>query len=155
MAQVFKKILCPVAFDRNSLAALELAAVLARQNDAVLHAIHVILVPASELGFPEAPYDRLGKIEQENLDKLVRTHVPAGITCKTMVRVGNPAAEIINAADELDADLIVMATSGRTGLQRAVFGSVAEGVLRNSQRPVLAFKPDSLHAPRSSSRGAS
>lgn len=154
MAAVFKRILCPVDFDRNSMAALDLAATLAKQNDAALFAIHVVFVPASALGYPAEPYERLGQTQHADLAKLVQAHVPAGLPCETSVKVGNPAAEIVRMAEELKADLIVMATRGRTGLPRAVFGSVAEGVMRNSRCPVLAFKPESFSADRSSSGGA-
>jgi nucleotide-binding universal stress UspA family protein len=52
MPQVFKSILCPVDFDPDSARALNLAAVLAQQNNAPLHVVHVVLVPASSLGYP-------------------------------------------------------------------------------------------------------
>ncbi|HEY2592959.1 MAG TPA: universal stress protein, partial [Chloroflexota bacterium] len=51
--------------------------------------------------------------------------------------LGQPAAAIVTAADEVDADLIVMSTHGRSGPFRSVLGSVADEVVRKSQRPVL------------------
>ncbi len=53
---------------------------------------------------------------------------------------GNPAAEILRAAEESDCDLIVMASHGRTGAKRIMLGSVAETVLRGSRCPVLIVK---------------
>jgi nucleotide-binding universal stress UspA family protein len=53
---------------------------------------------------------------------------------------GDPAAEIIRAAQETGAELIVMGTHGRTGLQRLLMGSVAEQVLRKASCPVLTVK---------------
>ena len=53
------------------------------------------------------------------------------------VRVGTPATALAAAAAEIGVDLIIMATHGRTGLQRAVLGSVAGGVLRTSRTPAL------------------
>lgn len=55
-------------------------------------------------------------------------------------RVGAAAEEILRAAEELDADLIVMGTHGRTGLRRLLAGSVAETVLRRATCPVLALR---------------
>src|SRR5438477_334580 len=55
--------------------------------------------------------------------------------------LGAPATEICRAADELDADLIVLGTHGRTGLRHAILGSVAEKVVRHSKRPVLTIHP--------------
>jgi nucleotide-binding universal stress UspA family protein len=141
MAQVFKKILCPLDFDACSAAALKVAADLASQNHAHLHAMHVINVPGSSLGFPAERYDRLARIEHERLKDVLRAQVPNHLSWEASVKVGNPAEEIINAAEELDVDLIVMATHGRAGVPRLVLGSVAEYVIRGSDRPVLAVKP--------------
>jgi nucleotide-binding universal stress UspA family protein len=60
-----------------------------------------------------------------------------GIDVSWQVRVGRPAAEILAAAREAQADLIAMATHGRTGLGRLLFGSVAEDVLRHAPVPVF------------------
>jgi nucleotide-binding universal stress UspA family protein len=141
MPQVFKNILCPVDFDSGSAEALDLAATFAQQNNASLHVIHVVLVPASGLGYPAEPYKRLEKVQQVNLEKWVDAHVPACVSSDSIVRIGNPAEAIVAAADKLGVDMIVMATRGRKGLSRAIFGSVAEGVLRNATQAVLLVKP--------------
>lgn len=60
------------------------------------------------------------------------------------VREGPPVEAIANAADELNADVIVMATHGRTGVSRALLGSVADGVLRHGHRPLLLVRPAAL-----------
>jgi universal stress protein A len=146
MAAMFKKILCAVDFDRNSMAALDFAGSLAKQNNAFLHGLHVVSVPMSGLGYPGEPYKRLGQVEQQNLETLLSAHVPAEVCCESIVRVGNPAQQIVTAADELGVDLIVMATHGRGRVSRTIFGSVAQGVLRRSPRPVLTLKPGSLSA---------
>jgi nucleotide-binding universal stress UspA family protein len=65
----------------------------------------------------------------------------AGVSVQTNVRVGEPATAIVEWAIEQGADAIVMATHGRTGLVRALMGSVAEGVLRASPVPVLLLHP--------------
>jgi len=54
---------------------------------------------------------------------------------------GNAAQAITELANELDADVIVMATHGRSGISHVLAGSVAEGVIRTSGRPVLVQKP--------------
>jgi nucleotide-binding universal stress UspA family protein len=63
------------------------------------------------------------------------------IRTRISVRMGEPAREIAMAAMTSGADLIVMATHGRTGLRRAVMGSVAGDVLRRSLTPVLLVHP--------------
>jgi hypothetical protein len=52
-----------------------------------------------------------------------------------------PAEGIVNVADEVHADLIALATHGRSGLSRLVFDSVADKVVRSSTRPILVYRP--------------
>ncbi len=54
--------------------------------------------------------------------------------------VGDPSEEVVRAADDLDADLVVLGTRGRTGVDRMVWGSVAESVLHRSRRPVVVVR---------------
>ncbi len=66
-------------------------------------------------------------------------------TSPTVVHVEwdpSPLPAIIKVADGIDADVIVMATHGRTGLSHVLTGSVTEGVIRSSGRPVLVVGPD-------------
>jgi len=68
-----------------------------------------------------------------------------GVETACDVRRGHPAEEIITAAREHRADLIAMATHGRTGLGRLLFGSVAEVVLRHAPVPVFMIRqPDGV-----------
>jgi nucleotide-binding universal stress UspA family protein len=68
----------------------------------------------------------------------------AGFTVAVSVRFGEAAEEICRAAKEGHFNLIVMATHGRTGLERVLMGSSAERVLRCSTVPVLLVRPDGL-----------
>ncbi len=144
MSQLFKTILCPIDFDDSSAAALDVASALASQNQAMLHALHVVFVPASSLGYPAEPYDRLGREEHKRLEQMIRAHVPGHITCRATTKIGSPVEEIISEAENLDADLIVMGTHGRGGVPRLLLGSVAECVMRGSGRAVLTVRPRSL-----------
>jgi nucleotide-binding universal stress UspA family protein len=62
------------------------------------------------------------------------------VRVETRVHHGMPATEIVNAAREVQADLIAMTTHGRSGLRRLMFGSVAEAVLRHSDIPVFLLR---------------
>ena len=65
-----------------------------------------------------------------------------GDSAQCLVREGeHPAAEIVRCAEELEVDMIALATHGRTGLAHALLGSVAEAVVRSSRRPVLLLRP--------------
>lgn len=65
-----------------------------------------------------------------------------GLAVDTVVRQGQPARQIVDAATELRADAIAMATRSRRGLNRLMFGSVTEEVLHRSRLPVLLVRQD-------------
>ena len=64
-----------------------------------------------------------------------------GLPARGVVLAGYPAEEILKAAETEQADLIVMGTHGRTGIDRIIFGSVAEMVVKTAACPVLTVKP--------------
>jgi nucleotide-binding universal stress UspA family protein len=66
-----------------------------------------------------------------------------GIRASLVVRPGHPSHEILAFAREWGADLIAMTTHGRTGLRRALMGSVTEEVLRQGEFPLLISRPSS------------
>ena len=71
--------------------------------------------------------------------------VTDGTTTKpsVFIRFGTPHEEITKFADEMDVDLVIMGTHGRTGLAHLLVGSVAERVVRTSKVPVLTVpQPD-------------
>jgi nucleotide-binding universal stress UspA family protein len=71
-----------------------------------------------------------------------------GVDTAWAVRRGRPEDEILAAAEESAVDMIAMATHGRTGVGRLLFGSVADGVLRRAPVPVFLMRqPDAVTAP--------
>ncbi len=78
---------------------------------------------------------------REWLEGLGHTELPAATVIAHTAWSSNAAEAINGLANELDADVIVMATHGRTGLAHLFAGSVTEGVVRNSTRPVLVQGP--------------
>lgn len=78
----------------------------------------------------------------EEADRQLRELIPVTFSQPYEVRVeyGDPADAIVRAAEELDSDLIVMVTHGRTGLSHVLLGSVAEKVIRHAPCPVLAIR---------------
>ena len=145
----FKKILCPVDFDPNSLLAMRLAAELARERKATLYLIHVLGMPPG----PEValPFGRMEMAARTRLERLARQKVGSKARYQVAIMMGDPALEVLLAAKRRGADLIVMATHGRKGLRHLVLGSVAEQVIREAPCPVLTVKPK-MPAAKSSSR---
>lgn len=76
---------------------------------------------------------------------VAREHFPDATTACHVVWSETPAERIIELADEVDVDAIVMATHGRSAVAQLIVGSVAEGVIRKSRRPVVVQRPPMNH----------
>jgi universal stress protein A len=138
MAYPFKKILCPIDFDENSIAALATAAKMARQFDATVEVVHVVPIVVQP-GGTQVYADVYATEEQSSkakLAELAKFHL-AGVKYELRTTVALPSAAILHAAKNLGADVIVMSTHGRRGLSHLFMGSVAERVVREAQCPVL------------------
>jgi nucleotide-binding universal stress UspA family protein len=135
-----KKILVPTDFSTSTKAALELAATLARDSGATLLIAHVE-EPPTAYGGGEFYYG-LEEPDRDELTKMLHEVVPSNpnVPCQYRMITGDPAHAIVKMAEEEDADMIVMASHGRTGLTRLLMGSVAEMVVRHAQCPVLTVK---------------
>ena len=140
-----KTVLVPTDFSACSQKALQYAILFARQFDARLLLLHVTPVSypaAGDLGAIDLPaLERdLHAGAEEELAALVRREIKAPLQARTLVRTGRAAQEIVAAAAELEADLIVIATHGHTGLRHVLLGSTAESVVRRAPCPVLTVR---------------
>lgn len=88
------------------------------------------------------------KDAKARLDSLAAEIRAQGLRVSTLFRKGVPFVEILKAADEVSADLIVIGTHGRTGLPHVLIGSVAERVVRGATSAVLTVRPARLTAGR-------
>ena len=92
---------------------------------------------------PEAYEDliqQLKEMGEEYLAGVASALKTKGIDCETVVEVGRVVERIIHTAETHHADLIALASHGRTGLAQVFFGSVASGVLHRSQFPLLLIR---------------
>jgi nucleotide-binding universal stress UspA family protein len=147
----FRKILCPTDFSEPSYEALKAAGELAHHFGAELCIVHVISpVPIMPVGAEPTAFN-VGLYEQElmassrkSLEEVLSHLETKEVRARLIVVRGNPADEIASISDEEHVDLIVIATRGRTGLDRLIFGSVAEKVVRLARCPVLTVtgQPD-------------
>lgn len=141
----FKKILCPVDFSEDSQQAMQVAVELARGSQATLVLLYVWQPQQwmTDYGM-QWPNDVLleaqaleeGKLATYRVDAQ-RLGAPEVVT--RLVR-GEPWDQIVSAAREGAMDLIVMGTHGRTGLRRALIGSVAERVVRHAPCTVMVVR---------------
>jgi nucleotide-binding universal stress UspA family protein len=75
------------------------------------------------------------------LPKIAESEECAGLSVEEIIAHGDAATEIVRVSTERGVDLIVIASHGRTGLGRILFGSTAESVVRHAKCPVLVVKP--------------
>lgn len=146
----FSKILIAIDFSENSECAFDYALTLATKFNAELTIIHVINEPVDLRGFyvPHISFEQLEKEIEESavkmMDTFCKSKLGAFLNYKTSIVTGIPYDEITAAADKLDASLIVLGTHGRTGLDRLLFGSTAERVVRSAGCPVLTVRLPSV-----------
>ena len=140
-----KHILVPVDFSPLSKKALQYALRFATEFDATVKLIHVIeptVPPVFDGSTIEPPVNSNGA-NTSGANKLKKwassVRIRAG-RVESTVRAGLPALEIVEAARELDVDLIVMATHGYTGWKHFAIGSTAERVVRAAPCPVLVVR---------------
>jgi len=136
-----QRILVPHDFGEAAERALVYALALAEKLGARITVLHAYEVPA--YGYPDAlvaAVEFASEIERRAVEALeqiaLRVRTPK-VEVETTVRRGTPWAEIVKAAEQLPADLIVMGTHGRKMMPRLLLGSVAEKVVRSAQCPVL------------------
>ena len=140
MKNLFKKILCPIDFDENSIAALDAARDLAVDPGATVFVLHVVRLVLA--GFPKEirPSQLSEQAAQARLQDIAREHLEGKVHYELFARTGDPASVILQSAEEFKVDSVVMATHGRMGLGHLFLGSVAERVVRESPRPVLTMR---------------
>jgi nucleotide-binding universal stress UspA family protein len=143
----YKKVLFCTDFSENADYAFEFAYGIAKRDEGLLYILHVI---------PENPHqafaegimntetlEKIHKEFEENLANNYREHyikkIDNGIPYEIVTKSGREDDEIIKFAEKEKADLIVMGTHGRTGIEHVFFGSVAEKVLRHSPFPLFVI----------------
>jgi nucleotide-binding universal stress UspA family protein len=145
-----KRILVPVDLSSNSLAALDYVADFAKPYRAEVVALFILEpdayaamgtlygAAAEESAKLVRDQEAFAREELVKLAKAAKRRMPK---FRTLVRAGSPATTIVSQAQKLGADLIAMATHGRSGLTRMLLGSVAEKVVRTAPCPVLTVRP--------------
>ncbi len=143
-----KHILVPVDFSRDSLHALAYAADFAKLFGAdlsILHVVEPIYYAAPADMYVTTPnvtmlLDEQRRVGARHLARLDADLRKKGHQVRTALKTGSPAQLIIDTAKSGRADLIIMATHGRTGLAHMLMGSVAEKVVRGAGCPVLTVR---------------
>lgn len=143
-----KNILVATDFSELGQLAVDTAFALADKLDSKVHLVHVFtLQDASET--PSLAFEAMQNAElseKRKLSAIADRFCASGRVGEVKTRNGEPAPMILLTAEEVDADLIVLGTSGRHGLGRLILGSTAESVLRQARCPVWVAKQHVEHA---------
>lgn len=134
-------ILVPIDFEPASLKALSIAKDLAARLGGEIVVVHVYQLPVYT--YPGLEPSLMPGFHAEvtsAAERAVASLAQQEGNLRAVLRQGDPATEILNAAEELKASMIVMGTHGRQGLAHLILGSVAERVLRKSNVPVLSVR---------------
>ncbi len=144
----WKRICCPIDFSDASRAAMEVAADLARRTGGTLVLLHAYPIPGytfpdgSVVASPKMMQDLADQAEKHLEEWRAQAEKLVGAPRVTAQKaIGEPAAEIVSFARSAGVDLVVVGTHGRTGLEHALMGSVAERVVRRAHCPVLTVRP--------------
>jgi universal stress protein A len=151
-------ILCPLDFSESSYKSLRNAAELATEFCAELLLVHILapipIVPLGSSLVPDVMPIESGTTQAAAEEREIATkerlivaarQLPSVLKSRVAVGIGDAADEIVRTAKAESVDLIVISTHGATGWRHLIFGSVAEKVIRLSDRPVLVIP---VHEPK-------
>jgi nucleotide-binding universal stress UspA family protein len=143
----FTRILCAIDFSDCSLSAFNYALSLVEGTQAHITALNVLdLVPIASdpvMGYdPRQLQAAVERTAREHLERVVAERPMPGVEIEALVLPGRPHHEILRIAAERKADLIVLGIHGKNPLERMLFGSTAEPVVRRATCPVLTVRFD-------------
>ncbi|WP_136717757.1 universal stress protein [Halorientalis salina] len=138
---MFERVLFPTDGSETAASVFEFAEAIATEHGAELHVLNV--ADTSRDSVTRVGGEVVDALETEGeraVDELTE-RASAGTALQTTVIQGEPKRTIVDYSDRIDADLVVMPTHGRSGLERVLLGSVTEHVINNASVPVLAVNP--------------
>lgn len=142
-----KKVLFPVDFTEGSKKIIPFVKFFTEKCGAELYLVHVIRGPEEFSGFEMGAAwfssfeQELLKGAQKAMDRLLYEEFGNGADIHSEVLMGDAVDEIVNYANKNEINIIIMGTHGRKGLEKVMFGSVAEGVVKSASCPVLTVNP--------------
>ena len=143
----FKKILFPVDLSESSDKILPYVQSMAKKLDSKIY----ILFAARVFDYFTSiyvPHPSINKFEKEIIEgaetrlyEFVDAHFKEFPGTKTVVVAGDAAEKIVEYIEDQNIDLVIMGTHGRKGMDKVIFGSVAERVVKTSPAPVMVVNP--------------
>lgn len=145
--RAIKKILCALDLSEHSKTVASYTSMIAKMADASIHVVYVAPTMTQYTGFHVAPNTIdtfVGEIvsgAETAMEKFIADHF-ADYEVSSEIAVGIANEEILEASKKIEADIIIMGTHGRKGIDKILFGSVAEKVLIESLVPVITIRPE-------------
>jgi nucleotide-binding universal stress UspA family protein len=138
---MYDRILVPTDGSTGTAHVVMQALDLAEQYDATVHALNVVDTEVSsmlsDVGGDDERLREQGESAVGMVERMAESH---DVDVVTAVESGDPAKTILAYAEEIDADVVVVGTHGRSGVKRYVLGSVAERLVRHATCPVLTVR---------------
>lgn len=145
----FDRLICPVDFSPESKRALDNAIKLARTFSGELHIVHVYepleysLSKRLSLNH-DRENEKMRKASKVAFDKFLQNFVLKGINYHQVILDGKADKEIADYAEQIDASLMLMGTTGKTHVRRALVGTVTEKVVRRNPCPIVTMKSEDI-----------
>jgi len=154
--KTLNKIMVAVDFSKYSLSAVQYAVHLAEDVGADLLLVNVInerdlnmlkRVAQEAPNFPFETYlEEMQQGREDGFQKLIKNAGGEGVKVRSVIRIGVPYQELLNAIEDKKPDLLIMATKGRSNLVDTIIGSCAQKMFRRSPIPVLSIRSDGTAA---------
>ena len=146
-----KKILFPIDLTENSSKILPYVLSASEKYNSMIYLLHVVPEPHpwGTVYTPQAAsmdlfHGEAQELSAKALDRVCEEQLQSCPNFQKKIVSGDPATEILKTIEAEDIDLVIMGTHGRKGLEHAIFGSVAENVVKKSPVPVLSINPYKL-----------
>lgn len=144
MERPTRNVLAATDFSEPAALGLAWAARAARAHGARLHLVHVLTPPMPVADFAAPPLtldENLREAARQRMDEMLASDVLAGLDADGVLRDGTPSQAVLDVADEVSADLLVVGTRGLTGFRHLLLGSTAERIVQRAKVPVLSVHP--------------
>jgi len=146
VSEFYRNIVVATDGSENSQRAISYGVEIAKLSGATVHALYVVDTTSfssipMDAGW-EIMYETLRKEGEKAISEVKKHGEVSGVEVREVLLEGHPSNEIIDFAENNNADLIVVGTLGKTGLDRFLMGSVAEKVVRGSKVPVLVVRSE-------------
>lgn len=142
-----KTILVPTDFSEAADNALKVAKSIAQKTKATIHLANFYSIPVADYSYPEISMpaeimEEVRKSATEGVEKLAANLNAEGFSATSTVEMGMVSDEIVELGNKLEADLIIMGTTGASGILNKIIGSNAARVMQRTMRPIILVPQD-------------